>query len=60
MSVISSSEASWTRGDQLVLERCVSAGLPTVVIALKLGRCVETVRVKAAETGIQLNPSQDE
>jgi hypothetical protein len=60
VSLTSSAGGSWTQGDQIVLEQCVSVGLPTVVIALKLGRCVETVRTKAAETGVRLDPPEAE
>ena len=45
----------WSAGDLAVLECCATIGLPTLVIALKLGRRVEAVRGKAAETGVALD-----
>ncbi|MGZ0146035.1 hypothetical protein ACXJJ3_03090 [Kribbella sp. WER1] len=49
----------WSAGDLTVLQRCATAGLPTVVIALKLGRCVDAVRGKAAEAGVALVGEHD-
>lgn len=44
----------WSAGELTVLERCATAGLPAVMIALQLGRGVDAVRGKAAETGVPL------
>jgi hypothetical protein len=57
MSLTNSTADPWTTGDLTILERCASVGLPAVVIALKLGRCVSAVRVKAAEYGVRLDSS---
>jgi hypothetical protein len=54
MVVTCSTSRPWTDGELTVLELCATSGLPALVIALKLGRDVDSVRGMAAETGVRL------
>lgn len=54
MSVEEPVARPWSAGDPTVLELCAAAGMPAVVVALKLRRCVDAVRSKAAESGVRL------
>ena len=48
---------SWTAGDELLLRVLAKKNTPTRVIAFKLGRTEESIRAKAHELGVSLQPT---
>jgi len=48
---------SWTKAHIAKLQELASANTPTRVIGLKLGRTEKAVRLKAAELGVSLAPT---
>jgi len=48
---------SWTSSDVSQLRALTRQNTPTRVIGLKLGRTEDSVRTKAAQTGISLKPT---